>query len=61
MFVNDAFGSWQPDASTFDVAEHLPSYAGFLMQKELINLRHVLDPEKPFVAVVAGAKYDTRK
>ncbi|ACL01953.1 phosphoglycerate kinase [Desulfatibacillum aliphaticivorans] len=60
VFVNDAFGSWQPDASTFDVAEHLPSYAGFLMQKELINLRHVLDPEKPFVAVVAGAKYDTK-
>ena len=60
VFVNDAFGSWQPEASTFDVAEHLPSYAGFLMQKELINLRHVLEPEKPFVAVVAGAKYDTK-
>ncbi len=60
VFVNDAFGSWQPDASTFDVAKHLPSYAGFLMQKELANLKHVLDPEGPFVAVVAGAKYDTR-
>jgi len=60
VFVNDAFGSWQPHASTFDVTRHLPSFAGFLMQKELSNLRSVLEPERPFVAVVAGAKYDTK-
>jgi phosphoglycerate kinase len=30
------------------------------MQKELIFLKHVLDPERPFVAEVAGAKYDTK-
>jgi len=60
VFVNDAFGSWQPHASTFDVTKHLPSYAGFLLQKELGNLRQVLEPSRPFVAVVAGAKYDTK-
>ena len=60
VFVNDAFGSWQPHASTFDVIRHLPSFAGFLLQKELSNLKHVLEPERPFVAVVAGAKYDTK-
>ncbi len=60
VFVNDAFGSWQAHSSTFDVTRHLPSFAGFLMQKELTNLKHVLDPERPFVAVVAGAKYDTK-
>ena len=60
VFVNDAFGSWQPNASTYDVARYLPSYAGFLMQKELIFLKQVLEPERPFVAVVAGAKYDTK-
>ncbi|MBW1790180.1 MAG: phosphoglycerate kinase [Deltaproteobacteria bacterium] len=60
VFVNDAFGSWQPNASTYDVVKYLPSYAGFLMQKELIYLKHVLQPERPFVAVVAGAKYDTK-
>jgi phosphoglycerate kinase len=38
----------------------LPSFAGFLMQKELLNLKQVLDPPRPFVAVVAGAKYDTK-
>ena len=60
VYVNDAFGSWQPHASTFDVTKYLPSYAGFLMQKELINLKNVLEPKRPFVAVVAGAKYDTK-
>ncbi|MDR2368693.1 MAG: phosphoglycerate kinase [Deltaproteobacteria bacterium] len=60
VYVNDAFGSWQPHASTYDVATVLPSAAGFLMQKELIHLDLVLNPEKPFLAVVAGSKYDTK-
>ncbi|MDR2934672.1 MAG: phosphoglycerate kinase [Candidatus Adiutrix sp.] len=60
LYVNDAFGSWQPHASTFDVAKAMPACAGFLMQKELDNLARVLNPEPPFVAVVAGAKYDTK-
>ncbi len=60
VYVNDAFGSWQPHASTFDVTKHLPSFAGFLMQKELLNLKQVLNPQRPFVAVVAGVKYDTK-
>lgn len=60
LFVNDAFGSWQPDVSTCDVARKLPSCAGYLLQKELSNLKRVLRPERPFVAVIAGAKYDTK-
>ena len=60
VFVNDAFGSWQPHASTFHITKHLPSFAGFLMQKELANLTRLLEPARPFVAVVAGAKFDTK-
>jgi len=60
IYVNDAFGSWQPHASTVGVSKYLPSYAGFLMQKELINLGRIYDPERPFVAVVAGSKFDTK-
>jgi len=60
VFVNDAFGSWQAHASTLDITRHLPSYAGFLMQKELANLERIMNPERPFVAVVAGSKYDTK-
>ncbi len=60
IFINDAFGSWQPHVSTYDITKYLPSYAGFLMQQEIINLNSVINPERPFVAVVAGAKYDTK-
>ncbi|MCB2227004.1 MAG: phosphoglycerate kinase [Desulfarculaceae bacterium] len=60
IYVNDAFGSWQPHASTFDVTRHLPSYAGWLLQDEMRHLEMVLNPARPFVAVVAGAKYDTK-
>ncbi len=60
IYVNDAFGSWQPHASTYNITRYLPSYAGFLMQQEILNLGRVLDPERPFLAVVAGSKYDTK-
>ncbi|MCL4491758.1 MAG: phosphoglycerate kinase [Nitrospirae bacterium] len=60
IYINDAFGSWQAHASTYDVTKYLPSYAGFLMQKEIANLGYVLNPERPFLAVIAGAKYDTK-
>jgi phosphoglycerate kinase len=60
IFVNDAFGSWRPHASTYDIATRLPSFAGTLLQREIGSLHRVFNPERPFVAVVAGAKYDTK-
>ncbi|HOP29718.1 MAG TPA: phosphoglycerate kinase [Spirochaetota bacterium] len=60
IFVNDAFGSWQAHASTVDVSRYLPSYAGFLLQKEIENLDRIYNPQAPFLAVVAGAKFDTK-
>jgi phosphoglycerate kinase len=60
LYINDAFGSYRAHASTYDVAKYLPAYAGALLQKELINLHSVLHPQRPFVAVIAGAKYDTK-
>lgn len=60
IFVNDAFGSWQNHVSTCEVARHLPGFAGPLMQKELSNLRRILEPERPFIAVIAGSKLDTK-
>jgi len=60
IFVNDAFGSWQPHVSTVGVAKHLPSYAGLLMQNEIANLDNIFNPERPLVAVVAGSKFDTK-
>lgn len=60
IYVNDAFGSWQAHASTVGITKHLPSYAGFLMQKEIENLERVFHAKQPFVAVVAGSKFDTK-
>ena len=60
LYVNDAFGSWRAHASTYDVARLLPAYAGSLLQREIVNLDRVLNPVRPFVGVVAGAKYDTK-
>jgi phosphoglycerate kinase len=60
VFVNDAFGSWQPHVSTYHITKYLPSFAGYLMQKEIQNLSQVLQPERPFISVVAGAKYNTK-
>jgi len=60
IYVNDAFGSWQPHASTVGITRYLPSYAGFLMQKEIENLGRIFNAKQPFVAVVAGSKFDTK-
>jgi phosphoglycerate kinase len=58
VFVNDAFGAaHRAHCSTVGVAEFLPAAAGFLLQKELENLSKLLEsPEKPFIAVLGGAK-----
>lgn len=57
-YVNDAFGTaHRTHASTALVAGHLPSYAGFLIKKELDALGTALeDPKRPFVAILGGAK-----
>jgi phosphoglycerate kinase len=60
IFVNDAFGSWQAHASTVSVSRYLPSYAGFLLQQEIHGMERIYNPQKPFVAGVAGAKFDTK-
>lgn len=60
VFVNDAFGSWQAHTSTVRVTEHLPSYAGFLMQHEIENLDQIYNPNHPMLAVIAGSKFDTK-
>ena len=60
IYVNDAFGSWQPHVSTFTITKYLPSYAGLLLQKEINNLDKIFSPAKPMIAVIAGAKFDTK-
>jgi phosphoglycerate kinase len=59
IYVNDAFGTaHRAHASTEGVTHHLkPAVAGFLMERELEFLGRLLaDPQRPFVAVIGGAK-----
>jgi phosphoglycerate kinase len=57
-FVLDAFGSaHRAHASTVGVAEHLPSVAGPLLEREVTTLEGLIeDPERPLTVVLGGAK-----
>jgi phosphoglycerate kinase len=58
FYVNDAFGaSHRRHASVVSVGLSIPGVAGLLLEKEMIALSDALDdPERPFAAVVGGAK-----
>ena len=59
VYINDAFGSaHRAHASTEGIVRHVPAAAaGLLMEKEVEYLGRVLErPERPFVAVLGGAK-----
>jgi phosphoglycerate kinase len=58
IYVNDAFGaSHRAHASIAGVPEHLPAVAGLLLAKEVDAFTRILqDPERPFAAVIGGAK-----
>jgi phosphoglycerate kinase len=58
VFINDAFGTaHRAHASNVGVSDYLPAAAGFLLEKEIKYLgQAVAAPEKPFVAILGGAK-----
>ncbi len=62
LFVQDAFGVvHRAHASTLGVTQYLPSYSGFLVNRELSFLSQTLKrPDRPFVAVVGGAKVSSK-
>ena len=58
VYVNDAFGTaHRAHASTAGMVPYVERVAaGLLLQRELDALQSVLDPERPFVCFLGGAK-----
>ncbi|MBQ4150374.1 MAG: phosphoglycerate kinase [Clostridia bacterium] len=58
VYINDAFGTaHRAHATTAGVADYLPAVCGYLIQKEIgIMGKALANPERPFVAILGGAK-----
>lgn len=62
VYVNDAFScAHRAHATTEGITKLLPSYAGRLMEAELLALEKALEnPARPVTAIVGGAKISTK-
>ncbi|HPA25498.1 MAG TPA: phosphoglycerate kinase [bacterium] len=62
IYINEAFAVSHRSAASVDaVKKFLPSYAGLNLEAEIKNLSTVLEkPQKPFVAIIGGAKIETK-
>ncbi len=62
IYINDAFGTMHRNhASITGIPKYLPSAVGFLVEKELENLKCLIEePPRPFVVVMGGAKLDDK-
>ena len=57
IYVNDAFAvSHRKNASVHAITPFLPSFSGFLLEREIEQLSKALHPKKPAVWVMGGAK-----
>ena len=61
IFVNEAFAdSHRKHASIVGVPKLLPSYAGLHFLEEVDHLSHALTPTHPSLAIIGGAKFETK-
>ncbi len=59
IYVNDAFGaSHRAHASIEAITHFLPSLPGLLVEKEICELNKALNPKKPAIWLLGGAKLD---
>lgn len=61
VFINEAFASHHPSASTTVLPKLLPHGAGFTFAKEVETLKELRErPQKPFVAIIGGVKIEDK-
>jgi len=61
IYVNDAFSvCHRKHASIMSLPKLLPSYSGLLFEEEVEKLSTVLNPPKPFLFILGGAKFETK-
>lgn len=61
IYVNEAFAvSHREHASVSAITEFIPSYAGMLFEQEVKNLSTAFNPDRPFLFILGGAKFETK-
>ena len=62
IYVNESFANnHRHHASTSVIQNYLPSYAGLLLEQEILHLTGVLEnPRQPLVVIIGGAKISTK-
>jgi phosphoglycerate kinase len=61
IYVNDAFPVCHREhASVVGVPSLMPSYAGFQLEKEIVNISRAFKPNHPFLFILCGAKFETK-
>lgn len=61
IYVNEAFSvSHRRHASVCAITEFIPSYAGFQFEEEVKHLSSAFTPDRPFLFILGGAKFDTK-
>lgn len=62
FYVDDAFGATHREhASIVGVPQHLPAFAGLLLERELVEMQKGLEPEYPSLFILGGAKFATKE
>lgn len=61
IYVNDAFSvCHRRQASVAAIKDYLPSYAGLLLEQEIVALNKVRQPKPPLVIILGGSKLSTK-
>ena len=62
VFVQDNFDTCHREHASFvGIPKLLPSYAGLLVEKEVRELTKALTPSEPSLAIIGGAKFETKQ